>query len=72
MLARKNRSTTRLEALVRPNDLARLLGVSRSTLARLVRRGDLPRPIRITPGAVAWRSSDIAQFVAHREGKASR
>lgn len=35
-------------------DLAEYLNVSTSTVRRMVARGDLPKPITISPGVVRW------------------
>jgi prophage regulatory protein len=57
---------------IRPDVPARLLStdevmrrttLSRSTLWRLSRCGAIPRPIRITPGRIAWRESDVAAWL---------
>lgn len=42
------------------------VGLSHSTLWRLRRSGEFPMPIRISPGAVAWRESDIEEWIASR------
>lgn len=40
-----------------------LLGnIGRATAWRMVRDGRLPAPMRISPGRVAWRHSDIAAW----------
>lgn len=44
------------------------IGVSDTTLWRLERRGDFPKSIRISPGAVAWREHDIEAWIASRAG----
>ncbi|PPD07077.1 MAG: DNA-binding protein [Hyphomicrobium sp.] len=38
----------------------------RSTIYRLVDAGDFPRPIKIGPNRIAWKSSSIAEWMAHR------
>ena len=50
------------DPFVRPAGAQRMLGIGRSTLYRLVDRGELPRPVRITPGAVGWRFSVIESY----------
>ena len=46
-----------------------LIGLSLATLWRLRRRGDLPEPIRLSPGCVGWRSSDIEAWLSARVGR---
>lgn len=37
-------------------------GLSRSSIYRMIKAKEFPRPIRIGKQAVAWRSSDIEQW----------
>lgn len=49
--------------LLRPDEAAQMLGVSRATLWRWSADGKLPAPVRV--GAVTrWRSADLAAWVA--------
>jgi prophage regulatory protein len=41
---------------------------SDTTLWRRVRAGDFPAPIRISPGRVAWRESDVNSWIEQRAG----
>ena len=52
--------------LLTSRDVCRLLSISRTTLDRHVRRGFLPRPIRIGRGKSAirrWRAAEIHAFM---------
>ncbi|RAK65648.1 helix-turn-helix transcriptional regulator [Phenylobacterium kunshanense] len=40
--------------------------LGRTTWWRLVRAGEAPAPIRISPGRVAWRLTDILDWIASR------
>ena len=42
------------------------LGVSRSTLYRMMDDEGLPRPIKITGRAVGWRVEDVQRWIAER------
>ncbi len=42
------------------------VGLSRSTVRRLERIGRFPGCLRISPGRVAWRESEVDDFVAGR------
>ena len=46
---------------------AELIGVSVRKLERLCRAGAGPRKIRLSPGRVGFRLSDIAAWLAQRE-----
>ena len=43
-----------------------LIGLSRTTIYEMMKRGEFPRPIKITGKAVAWRESDISAWLASR------
>lgn len=60
-------TTPRLDQMIRPRRLAERLGVSTTTLWRMQQRNEIPRPIRISRGAVAWRESTILDYLASRE-----
>ena len=40
--------------------------MSRSTIYKMMQNGDFPRPVKIGPAAVRWRSSDIRAWVESR------
>lgn len=48
-------------------ELARLTGVSVPTLWRMRRRGDLPAPVQLSPGRVAWPYDVIRAWLDARE-----
>ena len=43
-----------------------LTGLSATTLWRLTRRGEFPKPIRLSAGAVGWLDSEIQDWLAER------
>lgn len=49
------------------HDLRALLGVSRSTIWRLVRRGILPEPIEVSTGRKGWPSDEIDAWIDQRK-----
>ena len=62
-----NDLTTPSDRILRPRELSNRIGLSPTTLWRLRRRGDLPEPIRLSPGCVGWRSSEIERWLERRE-----
>jgi len=52
---------------IRPQELATMLAVHRTTLWRWVRDGHIPRPVRLGPNTVAWDSTQIDAWLAARE-----
>jgi prophage regulatory protein len=58
--------------LLRASELATLLGdVHIMTIWRWVKVGKLPKPIRLSPRAVAWRGADIAAWIAEQRESAA-
>ena len=55
-------------AIIRPREAAEYLGIGRTTLYRLVNRGDLPKPIKLSAQVTGWRLSTLDQFIAERQG----
>jgi prophage regulatory protein len=43
------------------------VGLSFTTIWRLYRRGLFPRPVRLSPGTVGWRESEITAWLEQRE-----
>jgi len=41
------------------------VGLSRSTLWRLVKSGSFPRPLELSVGAIGWREADIEQWISN-------
>ena len=54
------------DRILRPRELANHVGLSLATVWRLRRRGDLPEPIRLSPGCVGWRSSVVDAWLQTR------
>ena len=40
--------------------------LSRSTIYRLMHSGEFPKPVQVSPGRVAWRDSDLADWLSRR------
>ncbi len=53
--------------LLRPRQAAEMLGVSRSTLYRLAADATFPRPVKLTKQCVAWRESELREWVEIRQ-----
>jgi prophage regulatory protein len=59
-------------SILSPKQLTEQIGLSPATLWRMRQRGELPEPIRLSPGRVGWRTSDIEAWLASRAGAAGR
>ena len=63
-----SQSETTRRILRRPQVEA-FVGLSRSTLYRLITAGDFPRPVRLGPQSVGWLKSEIDDWIASRRAK---
>ena len=52
--------------ILRVADLEAQLGLSRTTIWRLRRAGEIPPPIRLSANAVGWPAHVIAEWLADR------
>lgn len=50
--------------LIRAKELRQILNVSHSTLWRMRQRNELPEPIQLSKGIVAWERQVIADWLA--------
>jgi len=54
------------QRICRPREAVSMLGVSKSTLWRMVKDGIIPPPIKIGRQAVGWRSETLSEFINSR------
>lgn len=54
--------------LLRKSVVLKRIGLSGTTVWRLERAGQFPKSIRLSPGAIAWRESDIEGWITARAG----
>ncbi len=47
-------------------ELSALTGLSAATIWRLRKRGELPEPIRLSPGRVGWATGTVRDWYAAR------
>jgi predicted DNA-binding transcriptional regulator AlpA len=52
--------------ILRTAEVARLTGLSRTTLWRLERRGEFPSRVRLGQNSVGWREEEIEQWIDAR------
>jgi prophage regulatory protein len=63
-------TTPTLTRYVSPRQLQDLTGLSEPTLWRLRQRGELPEPVKLSPGRVAWPEPIIIAWLSARaEGR---
>ncbi len=49
--------------IIRPGQLSKLIGVSKVTIWRMEKSGDLPPRVQIGQRLVGWRTSDIDEWI---------
>ncbi len=47
-------------------EVVRRIGLSRSTIYELIRRGEFPAPIQLTPNRVGWLSEEVDAWLVSR------
>jgi prophage regulatory protein len=52
----------KVEPMLRRQALCALVGMSKSTIYKMMAEGKFPRPVRMGPVLVAWRASDVAAW----------
>ena len=57
---------TDAEQILNKVETASLIGVSVSTLDRMVKRGDFPKPLRLSLRRVGWPLSVVLSWIASR------
>ncbi|MGX5672453.1 helix-turn-helix transcriptional regulator [Thermomonas fusca] len=55
-----------LETYLRMPELTRRLGIARSTIYKLMQQDDFPKPLKLTPRAVAWSRQDIEDYLRRK------
>jgi prophage regulatory protein len=50
--------------LLRAKEVLSRVALSRTTIWRMMARGEFPKSVHLTPHRIAWRESDINDFVA--------
>ena len=56
-----------MQQLFNVSQVENLCGISRQTIYRRMRAGDFPRPIKVGPRAVRWRSDELETWLDSRE-----
>ena len=54
------------DRLLRRRQVEEITSISRSSIYRLMQKGEFPRPVKIGPAAVRWRASDLTAWLESR------
>jgi prophage regulatory protein len=54
------------------SEVCKRVPLSRATVWQLRRTGRFPKPIQISPNRIAWRESDLAQWLSTLESGVNR
>ena len=63
----KTQRTGSQREIIRPKELAEMLGLSIPTIYRMYNEGQLPRKVKISSHAVGWLRSDIEEWLLQRK-----
>lgn len=55
------------DTLLRRPKVEILTGLGRSSIYFLIQKGDFPAPVRLGLRSVAWRESEVLQWIASRQ-----
>jgi len=52
-----------VDRILRPREVIKLTGLSRTTIWRGVSAGTFPRPVRLTSSTIGWCEGDVADWL---------
>jgi len=52
--------------ILRMREVIQRIGLSRSTIYKLMENNDFPKPMKLGAQAIGWRDTDIEQWIANR------
>ena len=55
------------DTMLRARDVLRIIGLSRSTLKRMVLEGRFPKPVRLSPRRIGWPARDVKAWLDDAE-----
>lgn len=58
-----------MERILRFADVRAATGLSRPTIWRLEHRGEFPKRIQISAGAVGWKQSELEEWISNKASK---
>ncbi|MDO1495812.1 AlpA family transcriptional regulator [Pseudomonas putida] len=61
------RHAEKIYRFLRLDEVLHVTGIGRNTVYRRIREGTFPKQVKIGPNSVAWRQSDITQWMTSFE-----
>ncbi|CAH0649439.1 MULTISPECIES: helix-turn-helix transcriptional regulator [Pseudomonas] len=61
------RHAENIDRFLRLDEVLHVTGIGRNTVYRRIREGTFPKQVKIGPNSVAWRQSDITQWMTSFE-----
>jgi prophage regulatory protein len=58
--------------IIRIKNLPDKVGLSKSSIMRMVKEGTFPQPIQISEGAIGWLEAEVDDWIAEIPGKTQR
>lgn len=62
----KKEDLSMTDKILRCKEVQQAIGLSRSTIYRMIERGDFPRPQKLGLRAIGWRESAISEWMEAR------
>lgn len=60
-------NTPAITGIASPPETCREVGLSRTTLWRMVKAGTFPKPVKLSPRRIGWRRADLHAWVESRQ-----
>ena len=57
-------TVTNASKLLNSREICEMLGISRSTLYRMISKGLFPKPVRPSPGTSRWPIEEVENYIA--------
>jgi predicted DNA-binding transcriptional regulator AlpA len=55
------------DQIIRPRNIRTITGLSKVTVWRLEKKGEFPKRVRLSSGAVGWRMSEVMAWLESRQ-----
>jgi prophage regulatory protein len=62
----QNQATPTQDRILRLPDVMSKVGLSKNSIARLIKRSEFPAAVQLSPYTVGWRESEIARWIKTR------